>query len=970
MRFERAPALPLTCVGRQVWPLLCGLVAAVAAVAAQPAPPAGAPVVALELVLAEVEQAFAAQRPAEAVAPLDQVLQRIAAGEPLPGGVTRTRLRLAAATAHFQADRPDTAAQHAEAVLAETGSATEQAEARLVLGLALARLERFAEAVPVFAALETSPEHRDAARRYRAQAAHAAGDLPTAVAAYESYLTAAPRDAAWAEAALALVALDLERNEWQRASRGLDRLREHDDLLDNLAGLDVLSLRLGDALLDANEVEAALAAYDLVNPRADLVTLQSQRSDRLERELERIRTHPPALPALAEQARRLPARLEAARAALASIENDVGYDAAVLHRRARAYLQADRPWEAALTLERLLAEHPEQANRPTAFHGLVRAYAESTRPARAVAAVERFRAAEGPSELLADATGIAAAALAGAGDVDGQIRLLEALLDGFDGAPSGEPLYLQLANARFSAAQYEAVRTLAVEYAMRFPDGRVAEPMDYLHVLAGFVSGGTGRAVGELEAFLNRYPAGPFVADARYRLAMARFATEDQDGAAAACAAWLAEFPEAHPQRGEVLVLAADVAAARDRPDEAIASYRAALARPLTDELLGYTLDELTALLGRLGRGDEAAATWEAFARDRPDHPFVVQAAYWIARLRAREQRTAEALPHIAAIARRFLADPRHDGVERLLLELPALVVRATREREPERERPGQEPDRSAAGEFTVLAAAIAELLLPETENPGPTARARVRFAQAELAARLRQPEQQTRELDALLAEFAPEVLPAGLLGRLGDHAAESGRVELARSLYARIVEHHAASEFADFGYAGLGALELQAGRPAEALRWFEWAVDRAGARAKLREVTLGRGRALLELGRWEEARDVFQTVAANRQWRGACTAESVFALGEILYRKGGDGNLAQAQAHFQRVYLTYRKFVPWAVRAYVRSADTFEQLGQRREAIATLRELLRDPELAGAPEAATAAAQLALLESADGGDA
>jgi mannose/fructose-specific phosphotransferase system component IIA len=59
-------------------------------------------------------------------------------------------------------------------------------------------------------------------------------------------------------------------------------------------------------------------------------------------------------------------------------------------------------------------------------------------------------------------------------------------------------------------------------------------------------------------------------------------------------------------------------------------------------------------------------------------------------------------------------------------------------------------------------------------------------------------------------------------------------------------------------------------------------------------------------------------------------------------------------------VYLSYRKFTPWVARAYLRSAETFVGLGQQTEAVATLREMLRDERLAVRSEAAEAQRRLA----------
>ena len=157
--------------------------------------------------------------------------------------------------------------------------------------------------------------------------------------------------------------------------------------------------------------------------------------------------------------------------------------------------------------------------------------------------------------------------------------------------------------------------------------------------------------------------------------------------------------------------------------------------------------------------------------------------------------------------------------------------------------------------------------------------------------------------------------------------------------------------------------LALDRGDPSEALAQFEAAIDLAGARFKLLEATLGRARSLFALERWTEAKTLFEQISSNRAWRGEATARSVFALGEILARGDDPDALAKAQGFYQRVYLGYRKFAPWVARAYLRSGETFERLGQTTEALATYRELLRDSRLSASAEAETARRHLARLE-------
>jgi len=75
----------------------------------------------------------------------------------------------------------------------------------------------------------------------------------------------------------------------------------------------------------------------------------------------------------------------------------------------------------------------------------------------------------------------------------------------------------------------------------------------------------------------------------------------------------------------------------------------------------------------------------------------------------------------------------------------------------------------------------------------------------------------------------------------------------------------------------------------------------------------------------------------------GEVTAMAVFYLGEIEAKQN---HWPEAIAHYQRVFVAYQKYLPWAAKAYVRCAEAFDHLGKRPEAIAHLREMLRNEKL------------------------
>ncbi len=97
--------------------------------------------------------------------------------------------------------------------------------------------------------------------------------------------------------------------------------------------------------------------------------------------------------------------------------------------------------------------------------------------------------------------------------------------------------------------------------------------------------------------------------------------------------------------------------------------------------------------------------------------------------------------------------------------------------------------------------------------------------------------------------------------------------------------------------------------------------------------------------------------IAGNRRLRGEATAAAVFSLGEIERRAG---NLPEAIAYYQRVFVSWLKYPAWVARSYLGASECFDRLGKRREAVAHLQEMLRKADrFAGLPELAEARRRL-----------
>jgi outer membrane protein assembly factor BamD (BamD/ComL family) len=408
--------------------------------------------------------------------------------------------------------------------------------------------------------LEESTTYRDKALMYRSMAAQQANQPDVAIDALNRLLASAPRDADWADSALTLIALQLQKRNLPEARRGLELLRGSLNTVDNLAGLNVLGLQLGDGLLAAKDLAGALTAYRTVLPRTELLRLQKQRIQRMEAMLARQKSLYQGSVTDADTVRRVESRIKATKEALDEIGKRADYDATLFYRLGHTFLLRGGAWEAAIIFERMLKEYPQAEERELAFAELVRAYADTGRVDKMRTALDEFMRVVPESKLLPQALYVAAQAAFDRGRADLQLEFLQVGVSRYPDAEMTEFMVLMQANAHFSGGRFDEARAAAESYVTKYPTGRFAEDATYLRAMATLVLGRASDAIKEINEYLAKYPEGRFVADGRYRIAAAQYAMQDYPAAEKQLEAWLTDYPADHPQRGEALSTQGDEA--------------------------------------------------------------------------------------------------------------------------------------------------------------------------------------------------------------------------------------------------------------------------------------------------------------------------------------------------------------------------------------------------------------------------
>ncbi len=810
-------------------------------------------------------------------------------------------------------------------------------------------------AAAAFAALENEPAYREQALLFEGLSYKEAEKTDEAITALEKLAAGGIHTPAAARGEMQLISLYAKKGQRDKTLKVLADLQANLTQVENVAELNTVALEQGDAFLEGNAGKEALACYRVVRTRGEVVALQRERLAALGRRLEATRTALRANPRQAAQyalaIRQLQDSVAATQAAVEGFEKLPDIRPQLLYRMGRAFTLQGRPWESIVVYTDALAASKEPAEREPALYALAAAYAEANRPADARETCNEYLKTfpQGPNAFTVGYM-LGASALQ-QNDSHAAEGYFGRMLEEQPGSNLAGEMRFLLGNAKFDQGKYDEARGEYIRYQKDFPDGPHKEETIYRVALGTLFAGKYEEALRLVEDYLRQYPNAAFVTDARYRRLVCLYAGQRYDEVTGGCQDWLRQYPS-DAQAGEVLGLLGDAQAAAGKSDDALAAYRRSFKTATTDEVLNYSLLEAAKILQKRGQWKEIGEMFEGFVREHPDHPTVPTAMYWIARAKTKEGKVDEAKQILADNIKKYIHDCHREGVDGLLDQLAALCVR--KKPAVPAASPGGSPTSPAAPADP--AAELDTLLGDAGKNSLPTARARVLYAKAQLARLRRQDADANRQLVEIGTHFHPSELSPVLLGQVGDALVDAGKLDEAVPFYRELMEVFPKSDTVDFAYNGLGEIALRKKKYDEALGYFEDGLNKIAAALKLKDLTLGRARALLGLSRYDDAKKGFEQVAATKEWRGEATAASVYSLGEIEARQG---RWAEANAYYQRVYVAYQRFLPWVARAYLGSGESLEKLGKTQDAINTYHEMLRNEKLAALPEAVQARERL-----------
>ncbi|MEO7725177.1 MAG: tetratricopeptide repeat protein, partial [Chthoniobacterales bacterium] len=775
--------------------------------------------------------------------------------------------------------------------------------------------KNFKEAAAQMAALESHPALREQALLFEAEAFKAAGNIEGAIGALEKLTGKEIRDSDAMRGASMLAQLYAQKGDGVKALKILETIHQKISLADNIIELNALTVDLGDKFFNKQQFKEALACYRCAYPREQIIRLQHDRIAGMERRIEAnlavVRAKPSEITQLAPANNQLKANMANAQQLLADFEKLLSITPAIYLRLGRCFYELDRKWEAVVVNQEILDRFKEGPEREPALFGLIVALADINQPQRAQQRCEEYLRDFKNGPNVATVGYLLGACALQAGDPKGAETLFGRILESQPKSQFREQIRYLLANAKFAAGNYDDAVAAYKKYLGEFPKGANAEDVKYRVILSALFAGKYHEAMNQLQEFIAKNGNSSFLPDAKYRLAVCKYAASLYDEVITDCQAWEKQFGS-NPQLGEVLALLGDAYAASDREPAAIPVYIRSYQTATTDEVMNYSLEAARKLLQKRGEWDKVGDLYTGFVKDKPDNPTVISALYWIGKAKAHEGKIEEAKQLTADTIKKYIADPNRDAVEQLISQLAQLCVKRKKPAESAAPVEGQSWPAPAAGTEDP-GAELDRLLSSAANEESPTAKARILFAKAELAGLRRQPVDEEKYIAEIATEFKPEELSPLLIGEAADYLLSQNKLNQASSFYQRLLDDFPKSQMVDYAYRGLGEIAYQKKDYPKALRFFNDGTEKIAATTKLKDITIGRAKTLLELGKLDEAQKGFEQVASVREWRGEATACSVYSLGQIAARRG---KWAEANAYYQRVFVGYQKFLPWVAKA------------------------------------------------------
>ncbi len=871
------------------------------------------------------------ERPAEAEAGFTECLKRF------PKGEYASRSFLGVGRACIQQDTPEKKERAIEALKLAAQDPKLRSEAGFYLGKVYSELGRRDEALTVFKSLMGS-------------------DI---------------RSPQQTTAAVEVISLLADNGKVDDLLAYLERLSNQAGVRDAIAWYSNQITVAGDELVGTSSYESALVIYRSVPPRLQILETQKAALDSQRKEVKLLQARATLDKAKPLNQRSIASELlndllpavELSEKALAAIEAQTDFDAALLMRRGICLYYLQRYEEALVCLRTLREKYGSASDAKKAAYSEIRIVAELKDMAQVKALCDKYLAKYPDSDNAEQVAALAGEVLVQNGNWAEVGSFYQNLITKFPKSESIDRYTFFQGLSQFQGGNFKESIPVFTQFLKDFPNSPMVENGLYYVAISNFLTSdykGTLRASKE---YLSKFPDGRYTGDIRYKLAFIDFNDKEVDQSEKIIRD-LNSFINLHPDDaavGSMLCLIGDTYKKKksDKPDEiaqfenqALESYKKAVWSDSPDDVTQYALDTATSLLQSRKDWAGIAALHGEFLQKNPDSPLALLSAIQVAKMKGREGKGAEAAELLAKALKARIGDPNSEQVEFMIDELVKTLVPRKKAAEVDSEAIDKQ-----------LVEVLAKIT---TGQENPTTNARLYYARAQLARLLKRQDNADRYLKGIATINAkdPSVLSPALLSLSGDILLKSGDLDSAEGMYRRLLDRYKEGNFADAGPVGLGYIALARKKPDEALKIFEEALENNPGMFRFKETTLGKVQALFELGKFEDAKKIALQIAGDKMFRGESAGKAYLLVGKIFRKQAETAAtpdakmelLKQAHGTYNRVYTAYKSTPDVCAEAGWQAYEPLIEMGDQALATETLKALGTDLKLKNTARAKKAA--------------
>jgi len=839
-------------------------------------------------------------------------------------------------------------------------------EVQLFLGRSLLTLEgRESDALKALGLAAKDPNYIEEARLYAAEAYIKKNDTEKAANVLKMAIADKLSGVGLIRACLQLADLYIEKDELDKAAEQLKMVQSTPNYPDVIVAVNHRFVQIGDKHLDGKKYNSALSVYSSVKPHAQVVATQEDRLQTLEKNIvllsrrleEDRKANRNVLRTQEDQLAIMKATAEQLTKILAEVKALKEYDAVLRYRISRCYFNMERYWIATSAFESIYKDYPTFDDASTSLFGAVICHTKLNLVDGTLKLCSVYLEKYKDGKYVDQIAEIKASTLINQNRAKETIEFITKFLDTNPKTTNKEKFFFLLTNTRFSNSQYDEAAAGYDTLIKDYPQSLNKEDYVYRRALCSFLRNQYEETLDGFNNYEKSYPSGLYNTDIQYRrgiILLAQAAQEKDPKKQADTYENLYKTMDRLLQnqntidfRGQIYTLIADAKNAQGDNGAAATNYALAVKFANGDQnVIQYALEEATNSLKGNRRWTELRELWELFLQKNPGHAMELRGVSELCKLYIREQQEAKAKETLLTYVMKDIHNPRSEYVEMLLSQFASLYV-------PKRKvkvanaatQPAPLPPEK------VIAEIMSALQLPE-ENHSMTYLARLQFVKAEYARMVRDDRMYKSALNIIGTTYSPESLSPTVLALVGNQLFEEKRYDEAKKFYSRLRTSYPDSYYGEAGPIGIGLIELQMRNFQDALDAFNESLSKPTS-GMIKEATFGKGRALMGLGKIQEAAELFKEVIATKEWRGAEKAGAIYYMGEISAKQGDSGT---AHGYFQRVYLSHAAYPEYAAKSYLRAVDMLRNGLKHDEARATLQELINHPKLKDTPEAKEAA--------------